>query len=149
MTLAQSVGWAALALTCGAAVWRGQRPERLGASVTAIGWIVSPLVEFGDSWYQPQFGIFAVDVLALVAFIALTLRYRRYWTICATAYQAITVMTHLAFLLNPTGLYRAYLFGNFSIGFLLLGAILGGVVFESEASPYRLRFPSRLEPTGP
>jgi hypothetical protein len=138
MTLAQSVGWFALTLTCAAAVWRGGRPEQLGGLFAAVAWIVTPFVEFRESWYQPQFGIFAVDVAVLVGLIVLAIVYGRCWTICATAYQAIMVMTHLAFLINPEALYRAYLFGNFSIGFLVLGAILGGVVFESDQSPFRL-----------
>ena len=42
------------------------------------------------------------------------------------------MLTHLVFLINPQALYRAYYMSNFSIGFLLFGAILAGVLFETE-----------------
>jgi len=142
MTLAQIVGWTALALTCAVVFWRGERPERLGAALIAVAWLLTPLVELRRSWFEPQLGILAVDVATLVALVALAFRSRRYWAICASAFQAIAVLTHLAFLINPEALYRAYLFGNFSIGFLLLGSILGGTLIE--AAP--IRFRRRLAP---
>ena len=137
MTPSQVVGWSALGLTCGAAAWRGGRPERLGAALIAVAWVTTPLVELRDSWYQPQLGILAVDVVTLAALVLIAVRYDRYWPVCAAAFQAIAVLTHLAFLINPRMLYRAYLFGNFSIGFLLLGAILGGVLIEGAKTPFR------------
>ncbi|QUD87873.1 hypothetical protein [Phenylobacterium montanum] len=137
MTSAQIVGWAALALAWSAALWKGGRPERLGASLVGAAWILTPIVELRESWYQPQYGILAVDFLTLVGLAALAMRYGRYWPICAAGFQAIAVLTHLAFLVNPQALYRAYLFGNFSIGFLLLGAILGGVIMEGGTPPLR------------
>jgi len=130
LDLAPGVGWFALGLTCVVAFWRGARPERLGAVLSVAGWIVTPLVELRTDWYQPQLGIFAVDVLMLAGFFGLALRYRRYWAICATAFQALMVMTHVGFLIDPRLLYRAYYFANFSIGFLVLGAIIGGVLIE-------------------
>jgi hypothetical protein len=141
LDLAPGVGWFALGLTCVIAFWRGGRAERLGAILAAAGWIVTPFVEIRTSWYQPQVGIFAVDVFMLLALTALTLRYRRAWTVCASAFQALMVLTHIGFLVNPTGLYRAYYFANFSIGFLVLGAIVGGVLIEDSAWLLRLSGP--------
>ncbi len=130
LDLAPGVGWFALGLTCVIAFWRGRKPERLGAVLAAFGWIVTPFVEYRTDWFRPQLGIFGVDVFMLLALAALTVRYRRYWSICATAYQALMVLTHLGFLINPRLLYRAYYFANFSIGFLVLGTIVGGVLIE-------------------
>jgi hypothetical protein len=93
-------------------------------------------VELRESWYQPQYGIFIVDLLTLAALVVLAMRFDRYWPICAAGFQAVAVLTHLAFLINPRALYRAYLFGNFSIGFLLLGAVLGGVIIEGRSPPF-------------
>ena len=142
MTSAQIVSWAALAMTCAIVAWRGRRPERLGMAVVAVGWVVTPFVQRLGSWYEPQYGILAVDVVVLAALVALAFRYDRYWPICATAFQAVAVLTHLAFLINPRALYRAFYFGNFAIGYLILGAIIGGVAIESGAA-YRLRGPQR------
>ncbi len=140
MTSAQWVGWTALTLVCAAAVWRGGRPEKIGAFLIAVGWILSPFVEQRVSWYEPQLGILAVDVAAMVGFVLLAYHYSRYWPIWAAAFQAVTILTHLAFLVNPRALYRAYLFGGFSIGFLVLGALFGGVVMEG-ATPMLHRLP--------
>jgi hypothetical protein len=133
--LAQMLGWACLALTCVAAAWRGGPPEKLGASLSAAAWVVSTLVERRHNWLEPQFGIFAVDVVMLFALIALAFWSRRYWAIWAAGFQAIGVLTHLLFLINPAALYRAYYMSNFSIAFLVLGAIVAGVIFESAKSP--------------
>ena len=139
MTPAQIVGWIALALACAAAAWRGGRPERLGALLLAAAWVVTPLVELRSSWRQPQIGILGVDIVTLAALAWLAMRYDRTWPICAAGFQAIAVLTHLAFLVNPQALWRAYLVGNFAIGFLLLGAVVGGVVMEGRAPSLRRR----------
>lgn len=129
--LAQLLGWTCLILTCLAAAWRGGRPERLGAGVVAAGWIISTLVERRHDWLEPQYGILAVDGATLLALAALALWAHRNWAICAAGFQAIAVLTHLVFLIDPPALYRAYYMSNFSIGFLLLGAILAGVMLET------------------
>ena len=147
LTLANLINWVALIATCGVVIWRGRRPERLGALIVAAAFLVTPFVERRESWYQPQFGILAVDTVTLVALVAMAFWYDRYWTICAAAFQTIAVLTHFAFLINPQALYRAYYFGNFSIGFLLLGSILGGVIIESP-NPFRVRRWS-MPPSGP
>ena len=145
MTLAQLINVAALVLACAIAFWRGREPGRLGISIVAIGFVLTPIVERRESWLQPQFGILTVDVVILAAFIIMAFRYDRYWTICVAAFQAIAVLTHFAFLVRPLALYRAYYFANFAFGFLILGAIVGGVLIERGA-PYRRRRPSSLGP---
>jgi hypothetical protein len=143
LDLAPWIGWFALGLTCVIAFWRGGRPERLGAVFSVAGWIVTPVVEIRTDWYQPQVGIFAVDVAMLVLLAGLAFRYRRYWAICAAAFQAVMVLTHIGFLINPRMLYRAYYFANFSIGFLVLGAIVGGTLIEDSGWFLRLERPRR------
>ena len=134
---AQLVGLAALATSCGVALWRGGRAERLAALIIIAAWFVTPLVERRGSWLEPQYGVLAVDSLTLAALAAITLAYRRVWALYAAGFQSVAVLTHIAFLADPPALYRAYLYVNFSIGFLLLGALLGGVLFET-APPARL-----------
>jgi hypothetical protein len=138
MTLAQIVSWAALAVTAAVVLWRGRRPERLAISVVAIGWGLTRLVERRESWFVPQYGMMAIDGFILVVFVAMAFHYDRYWTIWVAAFQAVAELTHFAFLINPRALYRAYYYGNFSIGYLILGAILAGVIIERER-PFRRR----------
>ncbi len=94
------------------------------------------MVERRDGWLAPQIGILVVDIATLVALSVLAAWYARYWPVWAAGFQAVAVLTDLAFLIDPRAVYRAYYFGNFSIGFLLLGAILAGVIIERER-PFR------------
>ena len=100
----------------------------------AVAWLLTPLVEVRSSWYQFQAGIFAIDVATLVGLVVLARLGRRRWPICAAAFQLFAVLTHIAFAINPHALYRAYLYANFSVGYLLLGAMVGGVLIEPRAS---------------
>lgn len=133
----QAVGLTILALTLAYTYRRGSRPERIGVSLVAAGWLITPIVEQRESWYAPQFGIMGVDMMILAAFTVMTLRYNRFWTICAAGFQAIAVIVHFAFLMSPAALYRAYFFETFAIGYLVLGSILGGVLIESRAPIHR------------
>jgi len=135
ISLAQLFGWASVALTCVAAGWWGGLAEKLGAALIAATWVASTLVEQRHNWLAPQFGLLAVDVLTFVALAALAFWSRRNWAICAAGFQAIAVLTHLVFLINPAAFYRAFYMSNFSIGFLLLSAVLAGVIFESRPQP--------------
>ena len=134
VNLAQLLGWACLAFTCVVVAWRGGRPEKLGAGVIAAAWVLSTLVEQRHSWLEPQVGVFIVDILALIAFVAIAYRYRRYWAIWVAGCHAVGVLTHVLFLIDPKALYRAYYMLSFSIGFLLLGALLAGAMFETGKS---------------
>jgi len=135
INLAQLLGWACLAFTCVVVAWRGGRPEKLGAGVIAAAWVLSTLVEQRHSWLEPQVGVFIVDILALIGFVAIAYWSRRYWAIWVAGFHAVGVLTHLLFLINPQALYRAYYMLSFSIGFLLLGALLAGVIFETGKPP--------------
>jgi len=130
--LAQWLGWFSLALTCVAAVWRGRRPERLGAALVGVAWVLTLLVEQRRDWLGPQVGMFVVDLMTLAGLAALAYGCRRGWAICAAGFQAVAVLTDVVFRINPAAFYRAYYMSNFSIGFLLLGAILVGVFFERD-----------------
>jgi len=133
--LAQALGWACLALTCVVATWRGAWPEKLGASLAVAAWVASVLVEQRRNWLEPQVAVFVVDAILLAALAALALWSRRYWAIWAAGFQAIGVLTHVLFLINPAALYRAYYMSSFSIAFLVLGAIVAGVIFERSKPP--------------
>lgn len=145
MTPGQIINWTTLALTSAIVFWRGRRSERVGMAILIVTFILTPMVERRDNWYAPQLGIMAVDWLTLAGLAWVVFRYGRAWAVCAVAFQAIAVLTDFAFMIAPRTLYRAYYFGNFSIGYLLLGAILGGVIFE-RARPIRPRGLRRSAP---
>jgi hypothetical protein len=150
-TPTQQVSTGALALTVGVVAWAGGRPEKIGVTLIAAAWIITPFVELRQSWYQPQWGILAVDLLTLAGLVGMSLAYKRRWPICASGFQALAVLTHLAFLVSPHALYRGYLYANFAIGYLLLGSVLGGVALEARPTRgfirralYPLSGPSKL-----
>jgi hypothetical protein len=138
MTIPQFTGWAMLAVTLIIVVRRGQPLEKAGIAMIALAFLLTPLVERRDSWYAPQLGIMAVDVALLAGLTVIAFRYDRSWPICAAGFQSIAVMTHLVFLINPPLLYRAFYYVNFSIGYFVLGALIGGVLIECP-SAFHLR----------
>jgi len=130
MNIDQFVNWLSLAAAVGFTFHRGGRTDRLGAAVIAAAFILTPLVQRRDSWFAPQIGMMTVDVLALFGLAFIALRYDRKWPIVAAGFQTAAVLTHLAFLINPQALYRAYYMANFSIGYFILGSMVGGVMIE-------------------
>ena len=143
-TPAQQIGTLDLVLTCSLAAWRGGPAERWGAALFAVAWVASPIAELRQSWYQPQYGIFAIDLAVLVSLTVISAAYGRAWAICAAGFQALAVLFHVAFLVNPHALYRAYLQANFAAGFLVLGALMGGVLIE--VRPRAIRPAEHAEP---
>lgn len=103
-----------LALVCGAG-WLGYRqggpPERL-AAILIVGWVLT------DAFYHVLFGPSAFDRVdpvhlvldgaELAAIVWLALNANRTWPLWAAAAQVICVSGHIALLLEPNGMRRAY-----------------------------------------
>ena len=134
ITAAHLVGDLALLATGLMALHCGQRGERVGFCIILVAWIVSALVERRSSWIEPQYALFAVDVVTLGLLIWVHRTYGRLWPLVAAAFQVISVLSHPLFWINMPALARAFYYANFSIGFLLLGAIWGGCVIEKTAT---------------
>ncbi|MEO9599768.1 hypothetical protein [Parasphingorhabdus sp.] len=56
---------------------------------------------FGTSWTGVQVGIFAIDIVALLALIHLTLQSDRFWPMWATAFHLLAVTVHTAMMVAP------------------------------------------------
>ncbi len=56
---------------------------------------------FGTSWTGVEVGIFAIDIVALVAFIHLAINSDRFWPMWATAFHLLAVTIHTAMLAAP------------------------------------------------
>lgn len=99
-----------LILSCGYAWRMGGEPERAGAIIILVGAVLSypAAILFGHRWHTPEYGILIVDLAALVALLAIALRSDRYWPLFGAAFQLIAVITHLAMIVSPTLLPRAY-----------------------------------------
>lgn len=112
---------------CGYALLRGGAPERIGASIYAVGTGLTVLArhEAAIRFGSVEIGILIVDMAALIAFLVLALRARRFWPIWITAFQAVSTAGHVARLADPEMLRWTYAFllGIWSYPMLLLLAI--------------------------
>lgn len=113
----------ALFAACGLYVLlKGGAPEKVGATILAIGSVLSvaavssPAGRFG----AVEVGVFLVDVATLIAFLVLALRAERYWPLCVTALQAIGTAGHAAKLLDPGVIRSAYAIVLSLWGYLML-----------------------------
>jgi hypothetical protein len=86
-----------LLLTCGYALWRGRSDERIVASVCILGTIatrfaISPLAV---RYTNIEYGLLAIDLVMLVAFVAIAMRSDRFWPLWVAALQLTNSMAHL------------------------------------------------------
>ncbi len=105
---------ATLALFLGAglfALWRGGAPEKYAAAIMA-SWLVAS-VGYARVLGPPDFGAvepayLVLDSVELAAVLLLSLHANRMWPLWAAAAQLICVSGHLAALVEPGGMRRAY-----------------------------------------
>ena len=89
----------------------GQRSERIGAAAVLIGSFASvPSTAFFSS---PEIGILVIDGVLLTVFASLVFASDRYWPIWATGFHMISVITHLAVVVQPEIIPVAY--ANYAI----------------------------------
>jgi hypothetical protein len=88
---------AVLALTCGYALWRGRSDERIVASICLLATLatrfaISPL---SARYSGLEYGLLVIDLLMLVAFVAIALRSQRFWPLWVAGLQLTNSMAHL------------------------------------------------------
>ncbi|WP_373490244.1 hypothetical protein [Parasphingorhabdus sp.] len=95
--------YAFLIVCCGYAILRGARSEYFGAAVMIVGSLSTLAVakSFGTSWSTVEEGIFAIDIIALVALIYLAIKSDRFWPMWATAFHLLAVTVHTAMMVAP------------------------------------------------
>lgn len=112
---------------CGYALLRGGAPERIGATIFAVGTGLTAIVrgEAASRFGSVEIGILVVDVVGLIAFLVLALRARRFWPLWMAAFHAVATAGHFAKLADPEMIRWAYavLLGIWSYPMLLLLAI--------------------------
>jgi hypothetical protein len=98
--LPQEIWRTALIATCGFALWRGGRPERIVAFAFLLASFAQPLVLNTRNWLDPQWGVLVVDSVLLALLIALALLTDRTWLLFCTAFQLLSVTIHIAILVD-------------------------------------------------
>jgi hypothetical protein len=103
----------AFALLCSVyAGIKGGDPERVGAAIILVGSALSTAAMSAPTgrYASVELGAFWVDVAALVAFLALSLRAERFWPLCVTALQIIGTAGHGVKLVDAEVIRTAYAF---------------------------------------
>jgi hypothetical protein len=88
---------ALLLLSCGYALWRGRRDERIVAlvclaAVVATKFAISPLTE---RFSRVELGLVLVDLGVLAAFVFVALRSDRFWPLWAAGLQLTSSLAHV------------------------------------------------------
>ena len=121
--------WTLLALCSLYVFWRGGSPERVGMAVIVIGSILttaSSTANLGIRFHSIEMGMFIVDVVVLIAFVALALAADRYWPLWVAGLQLIGVATHTLMLTSPDMVPWVYAVTQSLWGYPILLAIVVG-----------------------
>ncbi len=76
---------------------RGKLDERQAAMICLVGSVLTVLVgRSGTAAYYSsvESGVFTVDILALLGFVAVALRSRRFWPLWVAGFQLTSVSSH-------------------------------------------------------
>lgn len=95
---------------CGYALWRGGAPEREVAAAFLVAGLATPLLDLPQvqRFYSVSVSVFVIDLLLLVALLAIALRADRFWPMLVASLQAIIIVAHLVKFANPELIRRAY-----------------------------------------
>lgn len=108
-----------------AAAWfLGGRPERWGAVIWAVNWLLAGVVLDLRSG-SLLIGHAMSDGVSLAGMIWLALRYDRWWILASVASMTLWMTVHLSALLNPQLSYIGIV--SALLGFSLLGVLLLGL----------------------
>ena len=80
-------------------LWRGGPVERLGAAIYALAWGATFLLQ-DRSGTGPGMTVLIIDGMMALAFIVLSVRSRKLWTVFAAGCAINAVLSHLAGLLG-------------------------------------------------
>lgn len=82
------------------ALTKGGRPERIGAAVVLCGWFLSILAQRYLGYVSTLWPVLLIDVIALAIFVALVWKAPRSWPVWASAFQLLSVTSHVMVLMK-------------------------------------------------
>jgi hypothetical protein len=124
--LPQEIWRTALIATCAFAFWRGGRPERIVAFAFLVASFTQPLVLNTTNWLDPQWGVLVVDSVLLAFLVGLALRTDRSWLLFCAAFQLLSVVIHIAILVDRSVAPLPYRRGLVIWSYLTLVALAWG-----------------------
>lgn len=99
-SLSARLAIAAMLFVCALALWRGRKPERLGAAAMLLNQFLYLLVYDPTDLVHPQWRAMAVDVLYFAQMAFISVRYQRPWARYAAAFVLLMIATHVALALD-------------------------------------------------
>lgn len=102
--------WALLLVTCGYALWRGRKYERLAAMTCIAATIVSVAARspLQQRYLGIELGDLIVDTAVLIAFVAIALRSDRFWPLWVAGLQLTANLAHVLKAIDMSLLPKAY-----------------------------------------
>lgn len=131
-----------LLLTCGFALWRGGRPERVGAIANLAGCIITAIVRLiiPSAWAPGHYLVASIDLGVMGTFYFLATHSTRFWPIWAFGFALADVLLSIAGTLLPYSMLLAFHSGTSIYAYLALAAlVLGTSRLPRDASPEQRR----------
>lgn len=102
--------WTLLLVTCGYALWRGRKYEKLAATVFITASLLSVLARLGPegTYLGIERGDLIIDLAVLAATVAIALVSDRFWPLWIAGLQLTIAMSHLMKAIRPDLLPLAY-----------------------------------------
>lgn len=135
-----SVGsfWFAMIGVCGYASICGGRPERIGATISMVSWILTMAMRlmFVSAWFPAALSVLAIDIAVTAGFFWLAVTTTRFWPIWAFGFALSDILTSVAGALLPRTVLFVYHTGLGIYAYLALGALaLGTYRLPRDADP--------------
>ena len=135
----------ALASACVFVFIKGGVTERTGAIIVGAASVVTWLVMSPDEtvFHSLELWTLVVDTATWAAFLHLALTSNRFWPLWATAFQTVALITHIAVLIDPAIVPKAYAFGQGLWAYPILLTLLVGAERHRRLTAMQTRLPSR------
>ena len=132
----------ALLAICGFALWRGGRPERIGAISNLIASLLTDAARlaFPAAWAPAHYLVTIIDLAVLATFFWLATRSNRFWPIWAFGFALANIVISIAGVMLPRTPLFAYHTGLGIYAYLALAALaIGTYRLPRDATPDQRR----------
>ena len=129
------IGLTLTAVVCGGAFWKGDREQQIAAGGVLLSWLAT-LVLRDPRWLGTQWGAFGADVAYLLLITVIAIRSPRYWPMLSAAFQLLSVMTHVARMIDPGVRAWAYATGGVIWSQMVIVSLGVGVWNTWRTRPY-------------
>lgn len=95
--------WSSLSIVSFACFKWGEEPEKAVAAMFLAAAVATPLVRSAVAfrYRDVEIGVLLIDASLLAGLVLVTVRADRWWPLCVTALQVLTVLSHVGKAVNP------------------------------------------------